>query len=74
VLLLGLIIGWCVSAASPVPRATADIRKQKNSKVAFQSGGERSVAILEKISRQISTLDQRLARIEASVTGKTPGR
>lgn len=74
VLLLGLVIGWCVNAVSSLPEATADVRKQTSSRTAFQSGGERSVAILEKISRQIASLDQRLAKIEASVTGKISGK
>jgi len=74
ILLLGLLLGWCLNTVLSVPQATADVRKQKDSRVAFQSGGERSVAILEKISKQITTLDQRLAKIEASVTGKKLGR
>ncbi|MDG2128380.1 MAG: hypothetical protein P8K08_10340 [Fuerstiella sp.] len=73
-LLLGLVIGWCVNAVTSLPMVTADVRQQQDSKVAFQSGGQRSVAILEKISKQITTLDQRLAKIEASVTGKRSGR
>ena len=73
-LLLGLLLGWCVNTVSSVPEATADVRKKRDSRVAFKSGGERSVAVLEKISKQITTLDQRLAKIEASVTGKKPGR
>ncbi|MEO2013255.1 MAG: hypothetical protein ABGZ53_02690 [Fuerstiella sp.] len=73
-LLLGLAIGWCVNAVSSLPEATADVRTQTKSRIAFQSGGERSVAILEKISRQITSLDQRLAKIEASVSGKISSR
>jgi hypothetical protein len=73
-LLLGLLLGWCISAVAPLTAVTADERQQKNARIAFQSGGERSAEIVEKISRQITTLDQRLARIEASVTGKAATR
>ena len=65
----GAFIGWMGGTGGFVADVDADVREGK-SPVAFKSGGERSVVVLEKISKQITTLDQRLARIEATVTGQ----
>lgn len=65
VLLAGMGLGWIFSSLSPVADARADERSR--SKVAFQSGSERSIMVLEKISKQIDGLDKRLAKIEAAI-------
>lgn len=69
VLAVGIILGWISAGVLSTPNLHADERR-KNPPVAFKSGGERSAEILEKISKQITTLDERLARIETAVAGK----
>ena len=69
-LMAGLCLGWLLATVRTVPVATADERrKPAKPPVAFKSGGEVSAEILEKISKQITSIDQRLARIETAVTG-----
>lgn len=65
VLLAGMGLGCIFSSLSPVADAQADERSR--SKVAFQSGSERSIMVLEKISKQIDGLDKRLAKIESAI-------
>ena len=69
VLTLGMTLGWVAAGVFSTPGSYADERR-KDAPTAFKSGGERSAETLEKISKQIATLDQRLARIESAVTGK----
>lgn len=70
VLLIGAAMGWMASVILEPVSLRADDRRDKP-KVAFKSGGERSVLVLEKISKQINTMDSRLAAIEAAVTAKS---
>lgn len=65
VLLAGVGLGWIFSTISPVADAVADERSRN--KVAFQSGSERSVMVLQQISKQIESLDKRLANIESAI-------
>lgn len=65
----GLVIGWATSAAEPLPSVSAQDRREQPPK-AFLSGGERSAEILKQISKQITTMDNRLARIETAVAGR----
>ncbi len=66
----GCAFGWLAADSDFSADANADERR-KTPPVAFKSGGERSVEVLEKISKQITALDARLARIETAVAGKT---
>ena len=70
-LVAGLLLGWLAATVQPSPTASADERRTKpKPPTAFKSGGEVSAEILERISKQITSIDQRLARIETAVTGK----
>lgn len=68
-LFVGIVCGWMTARISTPAALQADERKGK-APVAFKSGGERSAEILERISTQITTMDKRLAAIEAAVVGK----
>ncbi|GAB5441607.1 MAG: hypothetical protein Fues2KO_19560 [Fuerstiella sp.] len=71
-LVVGAVIGAIVSQAD-ISSAVAQQRRPEPP-VAFKSGGERAAETLEKISRQIEKLDQRLANIEATVVVPKSGR
>ena len=65
------MLGWAVTTFTSVNDLHAQERKKPQ---AFLSGGERSAKILEKISEQIGTMDQRIARIEAAVVVETENK
>ena len=60
-------LGWILSTVAAPTTLQADVRKNAPP-ATFKSGGERAAATLEKISRQIETMDKRLANIEAAVS------
>ena len=74
-IITGMLLGNLLSQHA-LQSGVADDRDARNKpRVAFQSGGERSVVILEKISRQIDQLDRRIANIEKAATGtSTPSQ
>ena len=70
VLLCGVLLGWLAATINSGDVLHADDRKPAPPPAAFLSGGERAAVVLEKISGQLTSIDQRLARIEAVVAGK----
>jgi hypothetical protein len=69
----GVLLGMFLAKSEP-GLSFADERDSRNKpRTAFQSGGERSVVVLEKISKQIEQLDRRIANIEVAVlAGSNP--
>lgn len=68
ILAIGCVLGWMTAGLNPAPRLNAD-EDRREAPAAFKSGGERSAEILAQISKQITKLDERLARIETAVAG-----
>lgn len=59
-------VGFLCGYANQDNTAQAETR-QSAPRVAFQSGSERSLAILQKIEQRLATIDQRLERFEKSL-------
>lgn len=71
-LMLALAVGGLVGRATQPNAVQAEVRRSPP-RAAFESGSERSEKILKDISETLKRIDQRLARIETSVTAE-PGR
>ena len=65
-----LAIGFVAGTAARQPATVqADVRKTP-SRLAFQSGSERSEAVLREIASTLKRIEGRIERIERSVTAK----
>ena len=67
----GILIGFVVATTvgRPAPLMAQQKFSSRNNKPpqAFLSGSERSLKLLEKISRQLETMDGRVKKIEAVI-------
>lgn len=60
---IGIASATTLNAPAPV-QAQEKVRSKVQAPQAFLSGSERSIKVLEKISRQLETLDGRVKKIE----------